>query len=77
MLARAVLKAVISSAFKSARGAPLLSKSVRLPLGVVDCALERDCGASYVVLEDVDDFCDIERAEREDVTDALSEDFDT
>lgn len=67
---------MISSAFKRARGAPVLSKSVRLPLGVVDCALDSDCVTSYVVLEDVDDFCDIERAEREEMTDALSEDLD-
>lgn len=44
VLASAVLNAVISSAFNSARGAPLLSNSVKLPFGVVDCALERDGG---------------------------------
>jgi hypothetical protein len=63
---------VISSAFNSARGAPFLSKSVRLPLGVVDCALERDCGGSNAVEEDVEDRWDIEREEREEVMDALS-----
>jgi hypothetical protein len=77
VLARAVLKAVISSAFNNARGAPLLSKRVRLPLGVVDCALDNDCGASYVVVEDAEDVWDIESEFKEDVTDVLSAmDFD-
>jgi hypothetical protein len=76
VLASAVLKAVISSAFRSARGAPLLSKSVKLPFGVVDCALDTDCGVSCVVVEDIDDLWDIESEERDDVTDAVSDDLD-
>jgi hypothetical protein len=72
VLARAVRNAVISSAFKSARGTPLLSKRVRLPLGVVDCALESDFGFSCVVVDEVEDLWDIESEDRDDVTDALS-----
>jgi hypothetical protein len=73
VLASAVRNAVISSAFKSARGAPLLSKSVKLPFGVVDCALDSDCGASCVVVEDVEDLWDMESEESEDAIDALEE----
>lgn len=71
-LARAVRKAVISSAFRNARGAPLLSKSVRLPFGVVDCALETDCGVSLVVVEEEANVC----CERDEVMDAVSAEDD-
>lgn len=76
VLASAVRKAVISSAFNNARGAPLLSKSVKLPFGVVDCALDSDFGVSCVVFEDMEDLWDMGGEEMEEVTDALSDDLD-
>jgi hypothetical protein len=54
VLARAVRKAVISSALRRALGLPLLSKSVRLPFGVVVCELAIDCGGSKVDVDDMD-----------------------
>jgi hypothetical protein len=49
-----------------------LSKRVRLPLGVVDCVLERDWGGVKEVEVEDKDCWDIESEEREDATDAVS-----
>lgn len=60
---------MISSAFSSARGVPVLSKSVKLPFGVVDCELASDRGGVKGVVEEL---LDIERESKEDDTEARS-----
>lgn len=75
VLARAVRKAVISSALIKALGFPDLSNSVRLPFGVVLWALATDCWGSIAVVDELADLSDSERASTEEDTDLVSEAF--